>query len=371
MNSNGPDRSNQIIKYNLIGIGINLVLSLLKMTIGVSIHSRAVILDSVNGFSDMLSAVITILAAWASKHKASKAHPLGLGRLEYVSSLLITMIIMYMGVRSIISSVGDIIHPGASPDYNRAAVIIMIASVVAKICYGLLLRIQGKRLHSAAMIMTGTEGLGDAVVSMGILGAMATLRFFSINIEPYLCILISLLILYTGVGMLRECLDEIVGSRPDSEFEKTIKRALIMEPGVLNVTNLVIHSYGENVQIGSVDIEVEGDMKAADVTRLSRRLIRKAAGLGLTLTSVGITGSNLGNPRAAEIWDRILYTIREYRDLQQAQLFTVDFEDKVISFYVVPDYACKSWPASLKALEERLGEMFPDMKVEIHDAIDI
>ena len=94
--------------------------------------------------------------------KADKAHPLGFGRLEYLSSMVVTLLVMYTGVRAIISSVKDIICPDGAPDYNAAAVIILLASIACKIGYGLLLRNGGKRLNSISMIMTGTDGMGDA-----------------------------------------------------------------------------------------------------------------------------------------------------------------------------------------------------------------
>ena len=158
------ERNREIIKYNLIGIGINLILSAIKLIVGLSAHSMAIVLDGVNGFSDMLSSMITIIAGHAAARKSTKAHPLGFGRLEHLSSMLITMLIMYTGVRAIIGSVNDIRAGSEPPEYTRLVIFVMIASVVMKLAYVLLLRIQGKRLNSAAMIMAGTEGLGDVLI---------------------------------------------------------------------------------------------------------------------------------------------------------------------------------------------------------------
>ncbi|MBQ9061178.1 MAG: cation transporter [Firmicutes bacterium] len=371
MGRNMDDRTRDIIKYNLISIGLNLVLSVLKLIIGFSVHSRAIALDAINGFSDMMSAGIAILSATAASRKADKAHPLGYGRLEYLSSLAVTVLIMYMGLRAIIDSVKDIIHPITTPDYNTAAVIIILASIACKIGYGLLLRRAGKRLNNVSLVMTGTEGMGDALISVSILAAVIVLRAFHLNIEPILCIIISLSILATSLGMLRECMNKIIGTRPEPDFERTIKRALIDEEGVLGVSNLVIHTYGENTHVGSVDIEVDESTPAAGITRLSRRLIRRAKAEGLILTSVGVTASNLNDPRAAEIWDTILYRLHEHPGILRAQLFTVDFEEKVISFYVVLDYGQKNRDDAVRLLQEDLEQVFPDMTIEIHESIDI
>lgn len=365
------ERNRQIIKYNVISIVINLILSVIKLAVGVSIHSKAIVLDSINGFSDMLSSLIAVVSATVASKKADREHPMGYGRLEYISSLLITMLVIYAGGRAVFEAVKTIIHPVSAPEYNIFAIVILVISVICKVGYGVTLRRQGKRLNSVAMIMTGTEALGDALVSISILAAIAILRTANLNIEPYLCILISLLIVWTGIGMFRECMDKIIGSRPDPEMEQEIKKVLAAEEGVMNVCNLVIHSYGENKNIGSVDIEVNEDMRAAEATRLSRRLIRKAAEHGLDLTSVGITGNDLSDPRAAKIWDTILYRVREHEGIRHAQLFTVDFDEKVISFYVVPDYGRKDRDGLVRALRKELEEIFPDMTIEIYQSIDI
>ena len=365
------ERNSKIVKYSLIGIGANLVLAILKVTVGVAVHSRAVVLDGANGLADMLTAVVTILSTTAAGRRSDKRHPLGYGRLEYVSSLFITAFIMYMGIRAIIDSVKAIIEADSPPSYNMTVVILMIVSVFFKAGYGLLLRREGKKLNSVALIMTGTEAMSDAAISLGILGAIVVLRTTGFNIEPYISILISLLILGTGLNMLWECAHKIIGTRPDPAFEKKIKQTLIMEEGVLNVCNLIVHSYGEHKKVGSVDIEVDENMTAAETTRLSRRLIRRAAEQGMTLTSVGITGSNLSDPRAAQIWDTILDKARSRDGIRQVELFTVDFEEHVISFYVVADYSSKGREDSLQEFREDLERTFPDMKIELQEAIDM
>ena len=122
-----------------------------------------------------------------------------------------------------------------------------------------------------------------------------------------------------------------------------------------------------------MDIEVDESMPASEVTKLSRRLIRVAAEQGLTLTSVGITGSNLSDPQAAEIWDIILDKARspQYSDILKAQQFTVDFEKNIISFYAVLDYSSKTRELTLEQFREDLQQVFPGMQIEIFKEIDI
>jgi len=133
----------------------------------------------------------------------------------------------------------------------------------------------------------------------------------------------------------------------------------------------VIHNYGENRFVGSADIEVDENMSAADITRLSRRLIRHAAREGLTLTSVGVSGTNITDPEAAEIWDTILDAARKQKGILRVHSFAVDLEEKVISFYAVPDYSRKDRRQLMESFRQELEAMYPDMAIEIMEGIDL
>ena len=298
MNDKKTDyRYREIIRYNIIGIVMNIFLSIGKITIGILTHAHAVILDGIEGLSDLVSSIFSIFSAKIGAKKADKNHPFGYGRSEYLISLLVTIIIMFFGVRSIVESIQVIIDPHDAPDYNPAVIIIMVISLVLKFFYGVQLRKKGREINSVGMIMSGNDALGDALTSAAILAAVIINNIFGIDIEHYLCIGISVLI--------------------------------IMEDGVLNVSNLVIHNYGEGIQVGSVEIEVDENMRASEISRISRNLIRKSDELGLILTSVGISAANVDSPEAAEMWDQILDVIRHHKDIKKAHSFEVDFEKKL------------------------------------------
>ena len=362
----GTDRRyREIIKYNIAGILMNLSLSIGKLTIGLLTHSHAVILDGVEGFSDLISSVFTIFSAKIGAKKADKEHPFGYGRMEYLMSILVTIIIMLVGLRSIVESIRNIINPHEAPDYTITVVLIMSVSLILKLIYGILLRKKGKEINASALIISGTDCMGDALTSAAILAAVLIKDLFSIDIEHYLCIGISLLIIYTGVQMLRECVTKILGTSVDPEFKKKIKSMIIMEDGVYNVSNLVIHNYGEGVYVGSVDIEVDKDMRADAISKLSRRLIQNAGKLGLTLTAVGISGTDANSPDADRMWDEILSVIRKHKNILRAYSFAVDYDERQISFSIVPDPDAPDKYAVQQDLLNELKDHFPDMTINI------
>lgn len=363
---NGTDRRyNEIIKYNIAGIVMNLILSLGKLMIGLLTNSHAVILDSIEGFSDLLSSAFGIFSAKIGSKKADREHPFGYGRVEYLMSILVTIIIIFIGIRSIIESVQAIIDPHEAPDYNLAVILIMSISLIAKLVYGIILRKKGKELSASSLTISGTDSMGDALNSAAILAAILIKNIFNIDIEHYLCIVISFMIIYTGVLLLRECVTKILGTSVDPEFKKKIKSMIIMEEGIYNVSNLVIHNYGEGVNVGSVDIEVDKNMRSNDFCKLSRRLIQKADELGLTLTAVGISSTEPDSPEEYRIWDEILDVVRVNNSILRVSSFSVDLAEKQIFFSIVPDPDARDKEAVRQDLQDQLRNYFPDMKIEI------
>ena len=357
-----------IIRCNLIGIGMNLLLSVSKMIIGFIFHSHAVILDGVNSLSDLVSAVFSVIGVRLGMKSADRNHPFGYGRVEYLSSLFITMLILYVGIRTIIDSVNSIFHPHDAPVYSPLLIIIMIVSLVAKLVYGMMLRKEGKRLDSAALYMTGTESLGDSLVAVAVLASFLIYKFTGLDIEHYLCIFISLMIIGTGLQMIRDCMTKIIGVSADPELRKELIKTVVSLPGVLNVTSLILHSYGEGILIGSLNIEVEQSMNALQITRLSHTIIEKTEELGVTITSVGITGTNTTSPEAVDMWDTIIKLVMKHEGIQRVHSFSVDFINHEIYFSVVKNQGNNKDKDDLKELQEELENKYPGMKITITES---
>ncbi len=135
---------------------------------------------------------------------------------------------------------------------------------------------------------------------------------------------------------------------------------------VLYVSNLVLHNYGEGIYVGSLDIEVEESLTAQKITRLSRVIIKKACELGVTITSVGISCTNTHDLKSAEIYDQLLDITRNLKGIVKVHSFTLDNEENIISFYVLPNYTEKKYRKDIKLLEERVHECWPDMHLDLH-----
>ena len=365
------ERSKAIIKYNLIGIIMNLLLSIAKIVVGAVIKSKAYLLDGINSLADMLSSVVSLLSVHYGGKTADKNHPLGFGRLEYMSSLVITIAIIYIGVSSLFSAISLIMNPKESQEYGTFVIAIMVVSLLSKLIYGSFSVRKGRQVKSIALRATGVDSITDAMMALSILIGIFISKIIDTDVEGILCLLISLMIIRTGLLMIRESVDKLLGTRIDPELKKNLCRMIAMEREVYNVSNLVVHNYGEDLKIGSVDIEVDEKLTASQISNISRRIIKKAERMGVVITSVGISGTNLSDKRAIGIWDGIIKLCQEYEGIIRVQSFVIDLDKKEFSFYVVQDYSIKDRHDEINKFSEKVCNAYPDYKIEIMTAIDM
>ena len=170
-------REKAIVKTSVVGIVTNIVLVAFKAAVGLVSNSIAIILDAVNNLSDALSSVITIIGAKLGAKKPNKKHPLGYGRIEYLSSMLVAGIVLYAGITSLVESVKKIIHPEKA-DYSIVSLIIVAVAIVVKLVLGRYVKKQGKKHNSGALVASGSDALFDAILSASVL-ASAPLHSYS------------------------------------------------------------------------------------------------------------------------------------------------------------------------------------------------
>ena len=203
-------RDRQIIRVSLVGIAANLLLAGFKVFVGLLSHSIAIILDAVNNLSDSASSVITIVGTKLAGRSPDKKHPFGYGRIEYLSAMSISLIVLYAGVTSFVESVKKIIHP-ETPDYNTLTLVIVAVAVVVKIVLGSYVKGQGEKLNSDSLVNSGEDAKLDSLISAATLAAALIFIFTKVSLEAWLGAIISVIIIKSGIEMLRDTLSKILG----------------------------------------------------------------------------------------------------------------------------------------------------------------
>ena len=285
-------REKIIVRTSIIGIIANVLLAAFKAAVGLLSHSIAVILDAVNNISDAGSSVITIVGAKLAGREPDKKHPFGYGRIEYLSAMVISVIVLYAGVTSLVESIKKIINPEA-PDYSAVSLIIIGVAVLVKFFLGRYVKATGEKVNSDSLINSGEDARLDAVISASTLVAAAIFLIFHISLEAWLGALISLVIIKSGVEMLKDTISRILGEGNDPELAKGIKQTVRSFPDVQGAYDLVLHNYGPEALNGSIHIEIPDTYSADKLDALIRDIEETVYKKhNVILTAVGVYSMN-------------------------------------------------------------------------------
>ena len=368
MNDQQP-RQKVIVRTSLIGIAVNILLAAFKAAVGLLSNSIAVILDAVNNLSDALSSVITIFGAKLAGRKPDKDHPLGHGRIEYISALIVAAIVMYAGITSLVESVKKIIDP-QKPDYTTISLVIIGVAVLAKILLGRYVKKTGEKTHSGALVASGTDALSDAALSLAVLLTALLYTFKGISLEAYVGVVISGFIIKAGYEMISDTVKDILGRRANVEVSNKIKEIISEEPDVLGAYDLFIHDYGPDKAYASVHVELPDNMTVDKVDVLTRKLTdRVYRETGVILTGVGVYSRNT-DAKAERIRRDIEKIVMAHEWALQMHGFYIDEERKIIRFDVVMSFDV-SHSEGIKTICEEVKKVYPEYDLVIVPDIDI
>ena len=365
------ERGRVIVRTSIVGIAANVALAAFKAVIGLASNSIAVVLDAVNNLTDALSSVVTIIGAKLAGKKPDKDHPLGHGRYEYISALVIVAIVLYAGITSLVESVKKIIDPTV-PDYSTVALIIIAVAVVAKIVLGRYVTAQGRKVDSGSLVASGKDALFDAAISASVLAAAIIYMTTGFSLEAYVGVIISVVIIKAGIDMLREALDDILGHRPDPELSVGIKKTVCADPDVLGAYDLLLESYGPDLTVGAVHVEVPDTMTAAQIDAMTRRLQAAVyAEHRIALATVGIYSRNTTDDEVMEMRSAITRMVMEHDGVLQMHGFYVDTEAKRVSFDLIVDFAVADRNATYDHIVSEAREMYPGYEFSVALDLDL
>ena len=363
-------RESIIIRTSIVGIAANLLLAAFKAAVGILSNSIAVVLDAVNNLSDALSSIITIIGAKLANRLPDKKHPLGHGRVDYLSALVVSAIVMYAGITSFTESVKKIIHP-ETPDYSVVSLIIIGAAVVIKFLLGKYVKGQGEKVHSGALVASGEDASSDALLSLSVFACALIFMITGISLEAYVGVVISVMIIKAAYEMMTDTLDDILGHRPDAELTTKIKRLVAQEPAVRGAYDLFINNYGPEKNIASIHVELPDTMTVEEVDNLTRRVQGKVLKeTGVILTGVGVYSFNTKNDEAARIRNRVMQIVMDHEWALQLHGFYVDTAEKTMRFDVVMSFDIDP-REGLGILQAELDKEFPDFEIMITPDVDI
>ena len=365
MRTEDGNRGKIIVRTSVIGILANVFLAAFKAAVGLFSNSIAIVLDAVNNLSDALSSVITIVGTKLAGREPDKKHPFGYGRVEYLSSLVISLIVFYAGITSLIESVKKIISP-ETPEYSVLSLVIVGVAVLVKIGLGLFVRKTGERVNSDSLVNSGKDALLDSVISSATLIAALIFTFSGFSLEAYLGALISLVIVKAGFEMLSDTVSKLLGEPADVELLIAIKDTVRSFPEVKGAYDLILHNYGPDTYNGSIHVELDDDCPITKLDELTRQIMKEVyAKHHVILTAVGVYSSNTKNTAVVELKDKIEKSVLSHEHVKQMHGFYYNENDKSVRFDVVISFEAASRQAVYGEVLASLEKEYPDMNFTV------
>ncbi len=359
------DRTKEIIKTSVIGIAANVVLASLKLLVGLRSSSTSITLDAVNNLTDALAPLITIIGVKLSEKDPDRRHPYGYGRIECLSTMAIGIIISYTGLFSIVESIKKIINP-AAPSYSVLALEVIGGTVAARMALGLYTIKSGKKLDSESLVASGKDALNDSFISISTIVVALVFILTGLNLEAFLGLVFSVLILKAGLETLYATVSEILGERVPVKLSKAVKESIKTFPEVDGVYCLVIHDYGRDRLLGSAHIEVNESLTALYLDSLERSIAQKVLqDTGVNLSGITVYATNAGSQEATNDKNKVKKLLSEYKDVLQMHGFYKDKIDMVVKFDIVVDFDAQNKKALRKEIGERVKKLFPEYDVSI------
>ena len=364
-NETNISREKTIVKTSAIGIIANVFLAGFKAVVGILTNSIAIVLDAVNNISDAGSSLITIVGTKLAGREPDKKHPFGYGRIEYMSAMLISVIVLYAGVTSFVESVKQIIKP-ETPDYNAASLIIVAVAVAVKILLGRYVKGIGKKVNSDSLVNSGEDATLDSVISASTLVAAGIFLIFQVSLEAWLGAIISIVIIKSGAEMLRDTVSQILGEQNDAELARSIKQTVTGFPEVHGAYDLVLNNYGPDSWNGSIHIEVLDTFSANELDQLIREITMKVMEEHhVILTAIGVYSVNTQDEEIIQARQKVREIVFAHEYVTQMHGFYWDKKQKTMSFDIVVSFEAGDRKAVYAEVVSDVQKEFPDIQLQV------
>lgn len=361
-NNQTIDRDQLIVRTSGIGIGGNVLLVVGKVIVGLLAHSISIVSDAVNNLTDALSSIVTMVGTRLSNKRPDKKHPFGHGRIEFIASSIIGMLIFVAGASAIYSSIRDLVE-GSDPTYDVYSFVVIGLAVVVKVALGLFFRKQGKKANSDALKASGVDALWDSVLSAGTLVGAGISYATGVHLEGYIGIAIGLFIIKSAIDVFRESISKIIGERTDPELVKSMMEDIAKHPEVLGVYDLIINNYGNDRNVAGVHVEVADHLTARDIQQLEREIAVLCYQKYHTVMTVGIYAANSETELGRTTREKVYAITARYPQIIQTHGFFLDEKNKTVSVDIILDFEAADGDAVYSAVKHDIEALLPDYQV--------
>ena len=360
-----PDsREGTVVTVSGLNILVNLIFAAIKVVIGLAVSSIAIVSEGVNNATDSATSLITIVGTKLSAKHPTEKHPFGFGRIEYLTSLLISVLILFTGAELMESSVKRIFEP-QEMSISYVTMAIIAVSALVKLVLGLYTIKEGRRVDSSSLVALGTECRSDSVVSVITLVTALVFLVFHVSLDAYAGIIMSLIVLKAGFEVLKETLSDILGQAGEKELAQELYRIIRAEPLVLNAADMMLHNYGPDAYSGSVNVEIDHSKTVEEVYAALHELqLRIMHEKHITMV-FEIYAVDRDHAQIRQLREQVAAFVREQKHVTSYHALYIHPNGKDLYVDLVVDYDLDDWEALRKEFTAYMAELYPDKHLEL------
>lgn len=357
-------REGAVVTVSALNILVNLISAAVKVVIGMAVSSIAIVSEGVNNATDSATSLITIVGTKLSAKHPTEKHPFGFGRIEYLTSLLIAVLILFTGAELMESSIKLIFEP-QEMSISYVTMAIIAVSAILKLLLGTFTIKEGKRVDSSSLVALGTECRSDSVVSVITLVTALVFLVFRVNLDAYAGIIMALIVLKAGLEVLKETLSDLLGQSGEKELAQELYRIIRAEPLVLNAADMMLHNYGPDAYSGSVNVEIDhsktvGEVYAA-LHELQLRIMREKH-----ITMVfGIYAVDKDHQEIRQLREQVAAFVREQEHVTSYHALYIHPNGRDIYVDLVVDYDLADWDELRREFTDYMAARYPEKHLEL------
>ena len=334
---------------SIVGIICNVLLFLIKYAMGTLSHSISIISDAFNNLSDCAGCLVTLLGYKMASKPADKNHPFGHGRMEYLTSLIIAALIIFVGIELLKNSVEKIINP-VEIRFSFAVLISLVFSIAVKLWMAVFNAELGKKINSSVLTATAKDSKSDVIATSATLIALICSLFTALPVDGVMGLLVSVFILKSGYDIVKDTVDELLGKPADPEIINHIKEYVLKNDKIIGIHDLIIHSYGPGNMIGSCHVEVKSNesfTEVHDIVDSIEREIHNNLNILMTIHMDPIEVNDMLTNKCKKLVNNIIHSIDSSLDLHDFRIVSGESHTNLIFDLVVP-FECKYSNEELK-----------------------
>lgn len=356
---NNTDTKNEKVRNSyglvagIVGLCTNVILFIIKLSVGLITSSISIMADAFNNLSDAASSLITIFGFKLSSMPADKEHPFGHGRIEYLSALIVAFMVMLVGIQFIKSSFQKIMNP-TPVAFELIPFILLLVSIGLKIWLARFNKLMGERINSAALKASSVDALGDVFTSSCVAISFLAVKFTTLPIDGYIGMVVALFIVYSGFTLIKDTINPLLGEAPDPELVDSIHEMVLSYDNILGTHDLIVHNYGPGKCMASIHAEIPSDISVVKIHEIIDRAEREISkSLNIYLV-IHIDPICIIEGEVQEAHDEIMKLVNEIDSIESIHDFRIvgEGEIKNLIFDLVIDTSKKSKYSDSELIEK-------------------